>query len=379
MLRPGSTSSGVAVTPDAAMRCAAVFACVQVVAEDVAKLPLVLFRRAGDGGKGRATDHPLYRLLHDRPNGWQTSFRFRELMQGHVELRGNAYAYISRVRGVVRELIPIHPDRVQVSQDAGLNLWYKVQGVEEPYPAEQILHLRGLSADGITGLSRIGLAREAIGLALAAERHGGKLFGNGARPGGILSHPGVLKGDAAKRIKESWDATVGGENVYRTALLEEGMTWTQLAMTSEDAQFLETRKYQRSEIASLFRVPPHKIGDLERATFSNIEHQSLEYVIDALQGRVTRWEQDLNESLLSPREREEYFFSFLLQGLLRGDTQTRYNAYGRAILDGWMNRNEVRVLEDLNPADGLDEFLQPLNMSPATGPSAASGAEPAPA
>lgn len=366
----GGTASGVAVSPDSALRCAAVFACVRVLAEDVAKVPLILYRRTASGGKERATDHPLYPVLHDRPNPWQTSFEFREMMQGHLELRGNAFAFINRVGGRVQELLPIHPDRVSAKQEADYSLSYKVQGNPDPFPAERILHLRGLSSDGVTGMTPISLGREAVGLALAAEQHGARLFGNGARPGGILEHPGKVSAEAATRLKTSFEEMHGGRNVHRTALLEEGLKWTQIGMTSEDAQFLETRKYQRSEIAALFRVPPHKIGDLEKATFSNIEQQSLEYVGDSLQPRVTRWEQRLAASLLTPVERKTYYVSFLLEGLLRGDTKARYEAYGRAILDGWMNRNEARLREDLDPVEGLGEFLQPLNMTPAGTPPA---------
>jgi HK97 family phage portal protein len=348
------------VTPDSAMACAAVFSCVRVVSEDVAKLPLILYRRTSDGGKERAKDHPLYARLHDTPNSWQTSVEWREMMQGHLELRGNAYALKVMSGRQLLELIPLHPDKVTVRQDERFRLSYDIAGTA--YSADQILHLRGMSSDGFTGMSTITHAREAIGLAQATERHGASLFGNGARPGGVLVHPGKLSPEAAKRLKDQWDATHGGENANSTAVLEEGVSWTQLGMTSEDSQFLETRKFQRSEIASFFRIPPHKIGDLERATFSNIEHQALEYVTDSLMPRLVRWEQRLNASLLNPSERGAYFFEFLTEGLLRGDTKARYDAYQSAIASGWMSRNEARIRENMNPEVGLDEFLRPLNM-----------------
>jgi HK97 family phage portal protein len=367
MIRGYSTTrSGMHVTADTALACAAVNACVRVVSEDVAKLPLILYRRLPDGGKERATEHPLFRLLHSRPNAWQTSFEFREMMQGHLELRGNAYAMKVTSGRRVLELVPIHPDRVTVKQDTNFTLRYTVTPTGDEFTAGQILHLRGMSSDGFTGMSTLNHAREAVGLAKATERHGATMFGNGARPGGILSHPARLSPEAAKRLKEQWDDAHSGDNANGTAILEEGMSWAQMGMTSEDSQFLETRKFQRSEIASFFRIPPHMIGDLERATFSNIEHQGQEYVRGSLDPRLQRWTQRLNADLLTPAEQEEYFFEFLTDALLRGDTKARYDAYSTAITNGFMSRNEARVRENLNPAPGLDEFLQPLNMGTAT-------------
>lgn len=363
----GGTRSGVKVTADSAMRCAAVYACVRVLAEDVAKIPLILYRRTGNGGRERATDHPLYSVLHDRANPWQTAFEFREMMQAHLELRGNAYAFITRgFRGQVLELIPIHPDRVEVSQAADYTLTFKVKG--ERVPNESILHLRGMSLDGIIGVSTISYARETIGLALATEKHGALLFGNGARPGMVAEAPAEMSEPAAARLKESIEQQVTGDNAFRLLMLEEGakLSSAPVAMNNVDAQFLESQKYGRSQIAGLHRVPPHKIGDLERATFSNIEHQSQDYLDSAIDPRLVRWEQRLTQALLTPAERQNYYIEFLRLALLRGDSKARAEFYGAAIKDGWMNRQEPRERENLPPGpDSLNEFLVPLNMAPA--------------
>jgi HK97 family phage portal protein len=360
------TRSGARVTEATALRVADVYKCVRVVAEDVAKLPLILYRRLPGGGKERATDHPLYRLLHDEPNGLQTSFAWREMLQGHIELRGNAYAFKVRVRGQIKELLPIHPAKVSVRRRDDWEPVYTFDGKD--YGRADILHLAGLSDDGISGLSPIALHRESVGLALATLEHGAKLFGNGARPSGVLKHPGVLSDPAAERLKESFEEKHGGENMLRTALLEDGVTWEAVGMTSEDAQYLGTRQFQRTDIAGLWRLPPHKIGDLDKATFSNIEHQSQEYIDDSIVPRLVRWEQRLNLDLLTPAERLVYFFEFLTAGSIRGDTKTRYAAYQSAINTGWMSPNEARVRENMNPVEGLDDFRRPLNTESATDP-----------
>ncbi len=362
-----STKAGVRVGDDVGIACAAVFACIRVVSEDVAKLPLILYRRSANGGKERATDHPLYALLHDQPNGWQTSFELREMLQGHLELRGNAFAFVNRVGREVRELIPIHPDRVSVRQGGDWELEYEVRG-DRVRTSRDILHLRGWTTDGVNGVSTLKAAREAVGLSVATERHGARLFANGAKPSGILKHGGILSDEAADRLKTSTEAALTGDNAHSILLLEEGMDWAQTTMTSEDSQFLETRKFQIAEIARFWRIPPHKIADLERATFSNIEHQALEYVTDSLMPRLARWEQRLNRDLLSERERGAYFFEFLTDALLRGDTKTRYEAHQIALLNGIRSRNEVRVQENMNPVDGGDEFRVPLNTGLADAP-----------
>lgn len=360
-----TTKSGVRVTEDNAMRMAAVWACVRAASEDIAKLPLHLHRRLPGGGKERATDHPHYGLMHDAPNGVHTSFQFREMMQAAVELRGNGYAFKVRVRGQVRELLPLEPSKVTVSRRGDWETVYKVGSKE--YTRADIFHLAGLSLDGFTGVSPITYHRETIGLAMAAEKHGALLFGNGARPGMVAEAPAGLSPEAQERLKESIERATAGDNVFRLLVLEEGakLSSAPVSMTNEDAQYVELRKFQLGELARIFRMPPHKVGDLDRATFSNIEHQALEYVTDSLMPRLARWEQRLNADLLTPAEREEYFFEFNIDGLLRGDTKSRYEAHQIAFLNGLKARNEIRAQENLNPVEGGDEFRVPANTLPA--------------
>ena len=359
------SDSGAVVTPETAMRLGAVYSCVGLVSEDVAKLPLVVYKRDGKK-KERAPDHWLYPLLHDAPNKWQTSMEFREMMQAHLELRGNAYALKTVVRDEVRELLPIVPTRVTVKQLRNYVLEYSItmpDGSPMPVPADRMFHLKGLSLDGITGVSRITYQRELIGLGLQLVKHGARLFKNGALLGGVLEHPNVMSDPAAARLKESFEETYSGvDNAHKVALLEEGTKFNKVGMSAEDAQFIESRKLSRSEIAGIFRVPPHKIGDLDRATFSNIEHQSIEYLTDSLLPRLRRWEGRIAKDLVPPKDRETYFAEHLVDGLLRGDYATRTEGYSSAITNGWMSRNEVRALENMNPADGLDEFLEQKNM-----------------
>jgi HK97 family phage portal protein len=362
-----STSAGMRITPDAAKQIASVMACVRCISEDVGSLPLFIYRRLQNGGKERASGHPLYDLLHDRPNRWQTAMEFREMLQAHVELRGNGYAQIvSGPRGPVDQLIPLHPDRVRVLplKNAG-EVRYEVKqldGTKTILLQDEVFHLRGLSSDGITGEGVLTWAKETMGAGLAQQDYANRFWQNGGQPSGVLEHPGRLTDVAAKKLADSFQNRFTGANRHRVAVLEEGMKYNKLGITMLDAQFLEQRKFTRSEIAGLFRVPPHKIGDLEKATFSNIEQQSLDYVISCLQPRLIRWEQAISRDLiLAP---QVFFAEHLIDGLLRGDIKSRYDAYGSAITNGWITRNEVRLRENLNPIDGLDKPLQPLNMAP---------------
>lgn len=267
----GASQTGVSVTPDTAMRASAVQACVRVLAETVAQLPLKVYETQPDGGKAEARNHPIFSLLHDQPNAWQTSFEFRETLQGHLALRGNAYAeLIPGARGFVDQLIPLNPDKVNVEQLPNKRLIYTVYEDRRArkLTQDEVLHIRGLSSDGIMGLSPIKMSKDAIGLALATEAYGARFFSNDARPGGVLQHPGHLGDEAIRNLQNSWmRAHSGVSNSSKPAVLEEGMKWEQIGMTSEDAQFIETRKYQVNEIARIFRIPPHLIGDLEKATF----------------------------------------------------------------------------------------------------------------
>jgi HK97 family phage portal protein len=359
--------SGATVTPETAMRLSWVYAAVRALAEDLAKVPLLLYRRLGRG-KERATDHPVYRLLHDEPNPWQTSFEFREMLQSHVALAGDGFALITRVRGEVRELLPVPPWRMEVARQTDGRPLYTLtwpDGQRTPVPPERLLHLPGLLFDGVRGLSPIGYQREAIGLGIQLTRHAAKLLKQGALLGGVIEHPQRLSEKAHARLKEDFEEKYTSvDQAHKVLLLEEGAKFTATGMTSRDAQFLEAQKLGRSEIAAIFRLPPHKIGDLERSTFSNIEQQALEYVTDSLQPWFTRWEQRLTRALLPPEDRERYVVEHLVEGLLRGDFKTRMEGYAVGVQNGWLSRNEVRVKENMNPVDGLDEYLQPLNMQP---------------
>jgi len=362
----GPAASGVSVTPDTAMRSTAVYACVRLLSETIASLPLHLYRRLPDGGKERATDHPLYSLLHSQPNALMSSADAFEMLVASLNLRGPGYVQIVRNgAGEVVELIPLHPDRVRVypAKD-GRSLLYEVDGGKATLRTGEVWHIRGFTLDGLTSVSPITYNREAIGLALAAEAHGAHTFANAARPSGILSHPGKLSDEARKRLAAGWQAMGSGKQVGGAAVLEEGVTWTPLTMSAEDAQYIETRKFQLGEIARIFRVPPHMIGDLERATFSNIEHQSINFVRHTIRPWLVKIEQSIKRDLLLPSERDTYFAEFSVDGLLRGDTLSRYQVHQIAIQSGMRSPNEARAIENENPRDGGDVYLTPLNMAP---------------
>jgi len=359
--------SGVNVTADVALTVSAVFACVRVLAETVGSLPLVVYRRDGEDRKTRARGQRIYEILHDQPNGWMSSLEWREMMTGHCALRGNAYSWIQDgVRGAVDELIPLHPDRMEVEQLRSRRLRYHYTwpwGERQTFVQDEIYHLRGLSSDGITGLSVVSYARETIGLALASEGYAARMFLNDARPGGVLEHPGELSDGAHKRILASWQEDHGGwRNRGKPAIFEEGMKWHQIGMTGEDSQYILSRQFSVTEVARWFRMPPHLIQELTRSTFSNIEHQGLEFVIYTMMPWFRRWEQAIGRDLITS---PDLFAEFLVDALLRGDTLSRYQAYGRGILDGWLTRNEARIKENLEPLPGLDTPLVPLNMGPA--------------
>ena len=371
----GSSASGIVVNPQTAMQSASVYSCVQVLAQSVGVLPLNLYTEAKNGAINKAKTHPLFRILHDQPNDWQTSVEFFEMLVMSLCLRGNAYAYVNRSRsGVVVELLPLHPDMVRVEMLNGFRLQYQVtlpDGSFKTMAAGEIFHVRGLTLNGWLGISPIAYARESIGLALATEKFGGQLFRNGAKMGGVLEHPGKLSLEAYNRVKDSFDNASSGENAHKTAVLEEGMKFSKISMSPDDSQFLETRKYQRSEIAAIFRVPPHKIGDLERATFSNIEQQSLDFINDALMPLCNRIEKAIKRDLFTDADKKNLHVRFNVAGLLRGDAAARSQYYHNGILDGWMTRNEARAAETdvgivLNPLNGLDLPLMPLNMGDGT-------------
>lgn len=373
----GPTSSGRPVTERSAMQMTAVYGCVRILAEAIAGLPLHLYRYKDGGGKEKAVDHSLYRLLHDEPNPEMTSFVFRETLMTHLLLWGNAFAQIVRNGlGEIIGLYPLQPNRMSVGRDLGTKaLYYEYQtSWDEPAgeyktirltPAD-VLHIPGLGFDGLVGYSPIAMARNAIGLAQATEDYGASFFANGAAPGGVLEHPGTIKDPS--RVRESWQQTFGGaKNGNKVAVLEEGMKYTPISVSPEQAQFLETRKFQLNEIARIFRIPPHMIGDLEKSSFSNIEQQSLEFVKYTLDPWVIRWEQAITKTLLSAREKQQLFVKFNVEGLLRGDYQSRMEGYAVARQNGWMSANDIRELENLDridEADGGDLYLVNGNMLP---------------
>ena len=356
----GRTTSGKPVNERTAMQTTAVYACVRILAEAVASLPLHVYEYQDDGGKKLVHDHPLYYLLHDEPNPEMTSFVFRETLMSHLLIWGNAYAQIIRDgAGRVLGLYPLLPDKMDVQRDDCGNIYYVYSRNSDENPmfkeygdirlkAEDVLHIPGLGFDGLIGYSPIAMAKNAVGMTLACEEYGASFFANGANPGGVLEHPGVLK-DPSK-VRESWNSVYRGvSNAHKIAVLEEGMKYQQIGIPPEEAQFLETRKFQINEIARLYRIPPHMVGDLDKSSFSNIEQQSLEFVKYTLDPWVIRWEQSLQKSLLLPGEKGKYFIKLNVDGLLRGDYQSRMNGYAVGRQNGWFSANDIREMENMNP------------------------------
>ena len=329
----GPTSSGRNVTEFTAMQTTAVYSCVRILSEAIASLPLHLYRYAGKS-KERVYDHPLYHILHDEPNPEMTSFIFRETMMTHLLLWGNAYAQIIRDgAGRVVALYPLLASKMTVDRDRIGQLVYTYTRDSDENPnfsgygqitlgRDDVLHIPGLGFDGLVGYSPIAMMKNAVGITLACEEYGASFFANGATPGGVLEHPGILKDP--KKVRDSWNEVYRGSgNAHKVAVLEEGMKYQQIGLPPEDSQFLETRKFQLDEIARLYRIPPHMVGDLDKSSFSNIEQQSLEFVKYTLDPWVIRWEQSLQRALLLPREKQEYFIKLNVDGLLRGDYASR--------------------------------------------------------
>ena len=354
----GGSTAGKPVTERSAMQMTAVYSCVRILAEAIAGLPLHLYRYKEDGGKEKALDHPLYLLLHDEPNPEMSSFVFRETLMTHLLLWGNAYAQIIRNgKGEVIALYPLMPNKMSVDRDENGKLYYTYTRSTEEAPTMEngsvtlkpsdVLHIPGLGFDGLVGYSPIAMAKNAIGMAIACEEYGAKFFANGAAPSGVLEHPGTIKDPT--RVREAWQSQFGGSgNSGKVAVLEEGMKYTPISISPDQAQFLETRKFQINEIARIFRVPPHMVGDLEKSSFSNIEQQSLEFVKYTLDPWVIRWEQALSRALFTEEEKTTMFIKFNLEGLLRGDYVSRMNGYATARQNGWMSANDIRELENLD-------------------------------
>lgn len=367
----GNTSAGKAVNEHTAMQMTAVYSCVRILSETLAGLPLHVYKYNDSGGKEKYLKHPLYKLLHDEPNPEMTSFAFRETLMSHLLLWGNAYVQIIRnAKGEVISLYPLMPNKMTVDRDANGRLFYLYQRSLEDGPSlgkdnqvylapTDVLHIPGLGFDGLVGYSPIAMAKNAVGLAIATEEYGAKFFANGAAPGGVLEHPGTIKDP--QKVKESWNAAYqGSANSHRVAVLEEGMKYQPIGISPEQAQFLETRKFQINEIARIFRVPPHMLADLEKSSFSNIEQKSLEFVKYTLDPWVVRWEQSMCRALLSDSEKPTVFIKFNVDGLLRGDYESRMSGYATARQNGWMSANDIRELENLDriPAElGGDLYL----------------------
>lgn len=382
------TNSGARVDVDRALNYSAVYRAISLLSNTVAMLPLPVYRRLDNSEKERSPQHPLFRILHDKPNPEQSSFNYRSAIQGHLLLWGNAYSEIERDNmGNVKALWPLNPARMTVKRKSGhwlsadderdqidhsagsLIYEYRLSSGElKNFSSAQIFHLRGFSINGLIGYSPIRIARESIGLGLATEEAGARLFGQGMKPGGILTHPGKLGDVAYKRLKKDMNRAQSGlSNMHRLMILEDGVQWNQVGIPPEDAQFLETRKFQVIEIARWYGLPPHKLMDLERATFSNIEHQSIEFVTDSVMPWLVNWESAIQNTLFMEEEYETHFAEFLIAGLLRGDTATRYAAYAVGRQWGWLSANDIRRLENMNSiGEEGEQYLVPLNMVPAS-------------
>lgn len=370
----GDSDAGISVTNDKALNFTAYWACITLLAGTLASLPFFLYERTGPKGKKHATEHPLYRLLHDDPNPEMDSFSYIETLMYHlVASNGNCYSYIdwSPDRLSIEALWLMNPVRTEKARDEKTgDIVYKYQTEKQGpliIPAYHVWHIPGFGYDGLRGYTPLTYARNQIGLGLASEKLGSKIFSNGLTIGGFLEHPGRMGKDAQETFKKTIEEKYQGvDKAHKLLILEEGMKYNKNAIPPNDAQWLETRKFQRGEMASFFHIPPHMIGDLDRATFSNIEEQSLEFVTYTLRPWLVRWERSANRQLLTEAEKAKYFVKFQVDGLLRGDIESRFRAYAVARNWGWMSANDVLELEDRNGigAQG-DIYLAPSNMLPA--------------
>lgn len=371
--RSAKSAAGVNVTPELALSLTTLQACVTLLAESVAQLPLVLYRRDGDK-RTPETDHPAYRMLRFRPNGWQTPFEYQEGQQISNGLRGNAFAFIERDEAAKpTALIPLNPDKMTVLKGSDGLPYYQFDG-HEPMPQRLVHHVRWFTLNGYTGVSPVQLHCNAIGLGLAMQDHASSVFANGTHLAGVLERPAVVGGQELKalspervaQVKAAWKAEYAGrENAMKVAVLQDGMSFRALSMTNVEAQLLEARGASALEVAQMYKVPPHKVQLLDRATNNNIEHQGIEFVVYTLMPWLKRFEQAYNRDLLLPSEWGELYFEFNVAGLLRGDAQSRYEAYAKARQWGWLSVNDIRRLENLPPIPDGDTYLQPLNMVPA--------------
>jgi HK97 family phage portal protein len=360
MFDGAASKTGIAITEDSAMRLSAVFGAVRVISETIASLPWEVKQDAGDSTRS-ASAHPINKLIH-HPNGMMTDFNFREVCQAHLCLHGNAFIAIRRNEaGQPVKLIPVHPDRVEVKVYKD-EKFYTIDQGKETFDDTEMIHILGLSFDGIIGKSVIEAARESIGLGLAADQFGGSFFGNGANVSAVLTHPGRLSDDAYKRLMASWQRRYSGlDNAHKTAILEEGMNLQKVSISPQESQFLETRKFGVEDIARFFRIPLAYLGSLENSsTRANIEEQGIQFQRNTILPWVKRWEAEFNRKLFPGQE--DYFIRMNMDGLLRGDISSRYSSYATARQWGWLSVNDIRKHESLDPIDGGDIYLQPMNM-----------------
>lgn len=355
-----TTASGVSVNEEKAIGLSAVYSAVRVISESLAVLPLQVFKRTSKG-RDLMYDHPLYRILHDEPNTYQTAFTWRETGAAHQCLWGNAYSYIQRdALGRIFGLIPIEPSWMEPKLDTKRNKIFYVLNGKDVIEQSNIIHTPALSFDGIKGKSPVQLARESYGLAFAQETYGAKFFGNGANLNGVITHPGKISEKALKNLQASWNKKYGGiDNAQKTAILEEGMKLEKMSVPPEEAQFLESRKFQINEVARWFRIPPHLLADLDRATFNSVEQLDIGFIKYSLSPWLKRWEQELNRKLLTEDEKKDHYIEFNVEGFLRGDVKTRTEYYSKMIASRVLNPNEVRRMENRNDYEGGDEYANP--------------------
>lgn len=375
------SSAGQRVSPDTAQRNATVFACVRILRESISSLPLDMYRRLPSGGQERFTAHPLHDVLKYQPNSFQSGVQFWDWMIMCCALRGGAYAEIlSGPRGAVDQLIPLHPDYMQTEKMPGGRLRYQYQDPEtktrRTILQEDMFYIPMFSLNGVTPASPITLHRETIGLSMAATEHGARFFENNATPGGVIERQSEFKDDEAKRkFADDFQKAFTGGNKYKTAVLPVGAKYTPLSISSKDAQYLETRNFQRTEICGIYGVPPHMVGELSKATFSNIEHQGIEFVTYTLRPWLVRIEQAIRQSLIiAPNQ---FYAEFNADALLRGDTVARSNSYAQALGSGghppWLTVNEIRAMENRNPVEGGDQLANPVNMQTGGNPANQTG------
>lgn len=362
------TAGGMRVTADTALALPAVFAAVRVLSESFACMPFMLFQPKAGGGRTRNTKHWLYRLISKRPNKFQTPYEWRLMLQGHLVLRGNAFCQITADgSGAITDLLPLHPDRMRAELLTNGSYRYRYtnqQGQAVYYRRDEVWHLRGLSSDGIVGLNPIEIAHESIGEALALQSYSSRFFANDAKPGGgWIELPAAFRDSITKQaFRDSWHEMQGGANRGKVAVLERGMKFHELGMNNSDSQFVEARGLKVSDIARIFRVPNHKLNDLSKSAFSNIEQQSIEFWTDTMLPYAELWESSLEYFLLGDTAEEEFDPEFDMSRMLRGDSAARTAYYQGGINSGWLTRNEAREAEGYDPRDGLDEPLRPLNM-----------------